>query len=177
MQINPKPTTILGNLTSLITKSNVDSIKGEQTVICTELYRQGMMNKEIYLADKRFGQYIITTKPNVMIGYHFLAKPVVKLMKKSKIITIIVCFIAAPWAKEMAYQMEKREKGNIVGKIIMSIGMFICEIVGKIIEFKYNIERFLMINLILFFLIILIELFGNRKKKKLKENLLFKERL
>ena len=38
-------------------------------IICTELYRQGLMDEEIYKADQEFGKYMYNKYPFVMEGY------------------------------------------------------------------------------------------------------------
>jgi hypothetical protein len=93
-------------------------------VICTELYSQGYMSEKIRSADEEYGLMMLETRPHVMIGYHLWAIPVVRMMKKSKNFTRAVWFFAKPWANQMAYEMGVLEKGNIIGKILMEIGIF-----------------------------------------------------
>lgn len=101
-------------------------------IICTELYNQGLMPEDTYIADQQFGQLVRLHMPEHMIGYHILAKPVVKLMQKSKVITSIVKVIAMPWANEMKFQVGASDKGSFVGKYIMKAGMLLCGVVGHI---------------------------------------------
>ena len=105
---------------------------GRLTVICTELHRQGFMRDEIRNADEMFGRMIIETRPEVMIGYHTWALPIVDLMKKSKLFTRLVWFVAKPWAYQMAYEMGVRKQGSFVGKILMNFGIWASGIIGKI---------------------------------------------
>lgn len=102
-------------------------------VICVELYRQGLLAEEIYAADEAFGDYLRENHNDVLLGYHFWAKPLVALMRESPTITHLVNFFAEPWSYEMAYLMGAREKGNLAGKILMSIGVPACRIIGKVI--------------------------------------------
>ncbi len=102
-------------------------------IICVELYRQGLLTDEIFQADERFGDYLATTKRSAIIGYHFWAKPVVKMMQSSKAITKIVYFIAKPWTEEMAYRMNVLDKGNLWGYILMELGIPLCHLIGFII--------------------------------------------
>jgi len=143
------------------------STGGGDCVICTELYRQGLMDKNVYKADEKFGKYLRKTKPNVMIGYHFWAKPVVRLMKKSRKITNLAYFFAKPWSEEMAYKINYKEKGNIMGKVIMSIGFFICNIIGYLIVNKIMVMSFLFF-IILLYILTLILLSINRKRNTIK---------
>lgn len=101
------------------------------TVICTELKRQGLLNKKTYEADKEFGRMIQEIRPDIYKGYLRFANPIVKLMKKSKLFTWIVNIFAQPWAKEMAYVMGAREKGSFLGRFIMNTGLTLCEFLGR----------------------------------------------
>lgn len=113
---------------------------GGLTVICTELHRQGFMSDDIRDADERFGRMIMSTKPEVMIGYHAWALPIVDLMKKSRSFTKVVWFVAKPWAYQMAYEMGSREKGSWIGKTLMKFGILVSGIVGKI-KLRLNSEN------------------------------------
>ncbi|MFT7507156.1 MAG: prepilin-type N-terminal cleavage/methylation domain-containing protein [Acidimicrobiales bacterium] len=93
---------------------------GGGSVICTELYAQGLMSETIYVVDEEFGS---TVSPLTMRGYHFWAKPVVRKMQSSQSVTHFVNIFAAPWSHEMAYQMGAIEKGSIVGKALMIVGI------------------------------------------------------
>ena len=108
------------------------------TVICTELYRQGFMNDTIRHADEQYGRTLLRTRPEVMIGYHFWALPIVGVMKKSRLFTKLVWGVAKPWAHQMAYEMGALSKGNWVGKFLMGIGIFFSGIIGKILIASKN---------------------------------------
>jgi hypothetical protein len=114
-----------------------EAAKAGGKVICTELYEQGLMTKEIYEADQLFGQNLWKQSPETMIGYHFWAIPVVSLMKKSKLATFIAHKIATPWAKQMAYEMCVTDKSSLIGSILMGIGLPLCHVVGTIVK-KFN---------------------------------------
>jgi len=103
---------------------------GSGTVICTELFRQGYMSEDIYIADKAHGEKIARTDPYLMSGYHLWAKPVVRLMKKSPTVTKIVAVIAINWAEQMAYEEGVIDKGSRVGKTMMIIGEPITRFIG-----------------------------------------------
>lgn len=125
---------------------------GDATIICTELYRQGLMEEWVFRADTEFGALLHKTRPDVMTGYYVLARPIVSLMKKSGTFTHIVNFFAKPWSHEMAYRLGAAPKGNLGGAIIMSAGMPLCDIVGKITNGKINVLllSFTMICLLMF---------------------------
>lgn len=100
------------------------------TVICTELYHQGRLGKDIYDLDAEYGMTIRSQMPHVYAGYIAWAPFVVKLMKRSQIITSIVSFFAIPWAHHMAYDC------SLFGRFINSIGIKICGFIGKMKERK-----------------------------------------
>lgn len=93
---------------------------GGGTVICTELHRQGLISDEMMLADNKFGA---TVSPYTLKGYHFWAKPIVKLMQDSRLVTAIVGVVAKPWVEEMAYQVGYLEESSLIGKLMMAIGI------------------------------------------------------
>lgn len=109
---------------------NVDTGTGI-TVICTELHRQGFMDDETYHYDHLFGLHIREHMPEAMVGYTFLATPVVKLMQKSALVTHFVALFALPWAKYMS------GKESVFGALIMHTGLPFCSMVGKLLPRKF----------------------------------------
>jgi hypothetical protein len=115
---------------------------GFATVICTELYRQGFMSDVIREADQRYGDMITETRPEVMIGYHYWALPIVELMKKSRAFTKAVWFFAKPWSDQMAYEMGVIDRGNWIGKALMEVGIFFSGVIGKfLLKKKLNLKE------------------------------------
>ncbi len=107
------------------------SYHGGGTVICTELHCQGLMDEAIWKADEAFGKHLRERNSDVLIGYHFWAKPVVSLMQKSRVFTQIVNVLAKPWSYEMACIMGENDKGSVVGKILMDVGVPMCRTIGR----------------------------------------------
>lgn len=101
----------------------------EKTVICTELHRQGLLDDETYGADSEFGRFL---PESVLIGYTLWAVHIVSLMERSRCFTRLVSYLALPWAKEMSFRVGKRETGHVVGRILMKIGLPVCDLIGKI---------------------------------------------
>ncbi len=99
-------------------------------IICTELYRQGKMDQVTYMADQKFG---LLQSADVMRGYHLWASPVVALMRKSSAITYLVSLLALPWARHMSYQMGVSKEDSLLGKVLMTTGLPICKLLGKLI--------------------------------------------
>lgn len=101
---------------------------GMDSVICTELYRQGYMDLATYAKDAEYGRQLYKESPEIVIGYHFWAKPIVKLMKKSPIFTKIISYPALKWARHIA-----NEENSIFGILAVNIGQPICGIIGKLL--------------------------------------------
>jgi len=97
------------------------------TVICTELYRQGLLPYDIYLADAEFGR---RAHPYTKAGYLLWAQPVVCLMQRSASVTRVVHIIATPWTLSMAKQVGVRTEGSVVGTALMVVGVPVCWFLG-----------------------------------------------
>lgn len=104
---------------------NLDTNAGSGiTLICTELYRQGLLPVEVQAADHAYGQYMLVRHPTIMDGYHTLAAPIVKKMQKSKLFTRVVAAFAVPWAYNVAGYFSP------IGSLVNLLGTPICFIVG-----------------------------------------------
>lgn len=108
---------------------------GFGTVICSELFRQGLMDAETYAADVEAGKMFREKMPAVMDGYLFLAAPIVRKMQTSKRFTKAVAFFALPWAKAMNGQESVR------AGLVFAIGIPLCYITGKLIGGKYAYQK------------------------------------
>jgi len=104
------------------------------TVICTELYRQGLIDKHVYRADQRFGLRLLRNDPDVIAGYHFWAKSVVRLMRKSPLFTLIVYkSVGETWAREMSLREGLNGFGTVRGKLVIAIGIPTCRMIGRML--------------------------------------------
>ena len=104
------------------------------TVICTELYHQSFLPLDVFIEDQRYGAWIEKNDPYVMIGYHFLAKPVVRLMQRSPLFTqVLYTTLAKPWAVEMVVKQGGNGFGSVRGKVLFSLGLPICRWIGKML--------------------------------------------
>ncbi len=102
------------------------------TIICTELHRQGYMTDAILELDREFGAKI---DAQVHSGYVLYAQPIVNLMRKSKPFTWLVSRLAMPWVEEMCHQIKPEEyRSNIIGKAIMYVGFPLCRWKGELTE-------------------------------------------
>ena len=95
------------------------------TIICTELARQGYLSEKLRNLSSRFGQEKVPR--GVYNGYIILANPIVKKMRKSKRFTKLVKFIALPIIREMAHCIDSTVEGSIMGKIGKFIGIPLCQ--------------------------------------------------
>ncbi len=118
----------------LFEEQGTGSSNSGSTVICTELYRQGLLEKEVYWADQRFGARLAQDDPHVIAGYHFWAKPVVRLMRKSRLFSLLIFkTLAEPWAKEMSAREGVNGFGTLRGKVLMAVGLPLCRTIGRIL--------------------------------------------
>lgn len=101
---------------------------GGTSVLCTEAYNQGYLSDELYNAD------ILYSKENVdeitLIGYHSWAEPLVRIMKDSPEISNSAMPLIVEWAKQMAYLMGVTKEGSEVGKVLIDVGMPVCNKLG-----------------------------------------------
>ncbi|XP_035689878.1 uncharacterized protein LOC118425159 [Branchiostoma floridae] len=104
------------------------------TVICTELFVQGHLDAQTYLADAAFGRQLAAESPHVMEGYHTLASPIVWLMQRSDTATDIVKTFALPWAQHMSYLQGMADEGDEFGAVVMEIGMTLSGAVGRVTQ-------------------------------------------
>lgn len=103
------------------------------TVICTELNRQKLVPWELYQNDSAYGRRLLKTDPLVMEGYWSWGNPTAALMRKSKVFTYIMLFLAMPAIKEMAHRNKPTLfGGSLVGKAILYVGIPICRAIGAI---------------------------------------------
>ena len=111
----------------------------DSKIICSELFRQGLMETCIYEADEEFGRLMIKTDPDVVSGYQLWARPVVEIMRESSLFTHAVYIVTKPWTIEMAHQMGALDKGSVIGKVMMAIGLPFSRLVNRI--FSKKIKR------------------------------------
>jgi len=87
-----------------------------QTVICTEMHRQGLLSDELFEADKIFGKEIKKYDRSLYDGYLLWAVPFVKFIQDKPTFTKFsyqICF--KHWAEYMGYMVGVRKKLNLYG--------------------------------------------------------------
>jgi len=103
---------------------------GDGKVICGELNRQGLMPDDIYEGDLEYQRLHVDDATKA--GYLLWARPLVKLMRKSKTITHLVKPFALPWAEEMAFRSRGIGKGNKIGAAYLYTFAPVCKLLGKL---------------------------------------------
>ena len=114
-------------------------LSGGGKIICTELYEQGYIPKEVLELDYQHSDNNMDLATKV--GYWKWAIPIVNLMRKSKIFTQVIRPFGVAWAHEMAHKEEPTKySGNILGKFLMVIGVPVCRYIGNKEIIKNNIN-------------------------------------
>jgi hypothetical protein len=113
--------------------ASAEAQTGGGKVLCTELYKRGLLPEEVYLADRATG---LEMPLNIVSGYHFWAIPLVKAMNKNKFLFSCLKPLVTCWAYQMAYKKGVVEKSNVTGRILEFIGVPICSLIGRFIEKK-----------------------------------------
>jgi len=99
-------------------------------VICTELYKQGKLNRELYRMDVMYtARHLSDT---TVRGYHYWAIPMVTRMRTSTFLTNVFKYLTVARAKEIAYivKPEKHKERSLLGYLIKNIGEAICFSIG-----------------------------------------------
>ena len=104
------------------------------SVICSELNRQGYMPFEDMKASNDFSSKRLDE--HTMLGYHYGAEPLVKVMQKSSHITDLVKPLGLAWGEHMSYKMGVRKEDNNIGKLISEIGIPESQLLGKLLTEK-----------------------------------------
>jgi len=95
-------------------------------IICAELFRQGYLPFEYYIADERWGDMMFEKDPRLVVGYMMWSRPIVEWMRRNPnhiLIDIFYNTLSKYWCAWMADQMGVKVKENHiwVGKLIHNI--------------------------------------------------------
>jgi len=113
------------------TEHGNDGGGGGDKVICGELNHQGIMDDATYQGDLQYQREHVHNFTKA--GYLLWARPLVKLMRRSKIVTKIVTPPAMAWAKEMAKRSVGHGNGSVAGKIMLFTLAPVCTVLGAIL--------------------------------------------
>jgi hypothetical protein len=98
------------------------------SVICTELYRRGLMDQATYDSDTLFGKLL---PPEILAGYHRWAIPLARAMSRSNFLTSLIAGPALLWARHMHYRLTGEGKDSLIGRWMMKLGAPLCGWLGK----------------------------------------------
>ena len=127
---------------------------GGAKVICTELYHQGFLNRDIYLLDQQFGRWLLINDPETYWGYRAWADILVRYMRGQGRPIIpkllfwhseqqqqinsqrLAQWIARQLAEPFAYELARRVDGQarpfrLSGYLVVSVGLPICRLIGR----------------------------------------------
>jgi hypothetical protein len=106
---------------------------GSSRVICTELYRQGLIPAEVWVSDLVFTKRHISR--TTVRGYQWWGVPAVKLMRRSPGFTrFMLLALARPRAQELAWRMGHRDRSDWHGKLVRLVMEPLCWLIGTIVE-------------------------------------------
>lgn len=104
------------------------------SVVCTELFMQGKMDSKLYLTDIAYAKAHMSAR--TLNGYRSWGIPLVRLMRKSKVITSVAGFFAINRAHYISKLMGKKHNKYkaMAGAIINAVGVPICYAIGYCLE-------------------------------------------
>ena len=103
--------------------ADIDSDSGGGgTVLCSELYGQGIMPEDIYIKDSEFSDSL---PREVVQGYRLWAVPLAGLMSRSRVVTQIMKCPVLKWAEHMAGDE------NWFGALAMKLGVPLCRMISR----------------------------------------------
>ena len=105
-------------------------------VICTELYKQGKLDRELYRMDVVYTAKYLS--PITVRGYHYWAIPMVVKMKSSTLLTNVFEYLTIARAKEIAHIVKPKEykDRSVLGYLIKNVGEAICYSIGLFTDQK-----------------------------------------
>ena len=95
------------------------------TIVCSELNRQGYLPRSIMLKDSEYRKRCVPAE--AYTGYLMLFTGVVRRMKTSKSITALIRPFGVAAATEMAHRVDSNVPCNLLGKVILCLGIPICK--------------------------------------------------
>jgi hypothetical protein len=102
------------------------SVIGAVSIICSELYRQKLISKKVYIGATKYREEYIDDE--AYSGYLLWADGVVRAMQKSEHITRLVAFFWIPLTKDMASYFNDTKPslfGRLITKIVVPFSRFV----------------------------------------------------
>jgi hypothetical protein len=121
----------------------ISDLFGGISVVCTELHSQGIMSRELYRSDTAFAKAHMAA--GTLRGYRLWGVPLVRLMRKSPKVTAIAAWFAISRAHYIASLSGVSYCPKLArrGKIINTVGVPICNFLGKFVPAKKDYSRYL----------------------------------
>ena len=119
-------------------RAQAESASKGKKIICNELYKQGYLTEDIWIADEKFGDWLWETNRKTAIGYTIWARKVVRFMQQKPQYTKYIYKFLKPWTLQMAYQMGVVEKTNLLGWLTMKIGWKFSDVIYTIYGNKFE---------------------------------------
>jgi len=89
-------------------------------VICTELCRNGVIPREMWVADIRYSQAHFSER--TLRGYHLWGVPYVRLMRRHRVFARIIAAPTRWFAEDVAYRMGAHPRPNWKGWALRELG-------------------------------------------------------
>jgi hypothetical protein len=106
-----------------------------KSVVCTELFSQGLIDTETFLADSQFGAKLESNDPLVLKGYRVLASPFVAAAQRSQIAAKSLHLVTRPFMSYMKFELgllSHWSAGSFVGWVGTEMAKPFCRVAGYI---------------------------------------------
>jgi hypothetical protein len=104
---------------------------GGDSVLCTVAHDYGWMDDATYEYDTLFGNALRVLNPAVIAGYHVWSKPLARAARKHTALRVLLMPLVVAWGREMSFVMGTRERGSLIGRALMCIGLRVCSALGR----------------------------------------------
>lgn len=110
--------------------SAIGSVFG--SVICTALYKRGMLTRSVWYGAQKYGRDI--APPHIYHAYLFWGQPIANTISKHEWFAKLVAPVFVPWAHELAVLAgEKTAKSTFAGRVIFKVTYAFSSALGKCI--------------------------------------------
>lgn len=97
------------------------------SLICNFLHSRQLIDDGALEAAEEYGRQV--SRP-IIIGYRRFARPLVRAMERSRLLTALLKPLAMAWQREMKSRV-RGTPGDLLGKIVLTVGMPICRRLGE----------------------------------------------
>lgn len=100
------------------------------SILCTELYRQGLVTKQLVIMSTLYKKNYL--EPEIYKGYLIVFTPIVNKMKSSSLVTKLMTPFGKCLFTELASKVSKKYKSTFTGKLVFAGTYALCKTVGRI---------------------------------------------